>query len=77
MFNPFLTFSLSRPYHGLLLLTDAAELLTSLPEDSSPALIRLISVTSPLKNLQQLAADADIILSHVSFILNHRPDILV
>lgn len=44
---------------------DAAELLSSLSEDSSPALIRLISVTSPLKNLQQLAADADIILSHV------------
>lgn len=54
-----------RPYHGLLLLMDAAELLSSLAEDSSPALIRLISVTSPLKNLQQLAADADIILSHV------------
>lgn len=54
-----------RPYHGLLLLMDAAELLSSLSEDSSPALIRLISVTSPLKNLQQLAADADIILSHV------------
>lgn len=32
-----------RPYHGLLLLMDAAELLSSLSEDSSPALIRLIS----------------------------------
>ncbi|KAG8196184.1 hypothetical protein JTE90_007912 [Oedothorax gibbosus] len=60
-----------RPYHGLLLLTDAAELLSSLPEDSSPSLIRLISVTSPLKNLQQLAADADIILSHVFQLVSH------
>ncbi|XP_055952806.1 GATOR complex protein NPRL3-like isoform X1 [Argiope bruennichi] len=60
-----------RPYHGLLLLTDAGELLSSLPEDSSPALIRLISVTSPLKNLQQLAADADIILSHVFQLVSH------
>ncbi|GIX76190.1 GATOR complex protein NPRL3 [Caerostris extrusa] len=60
-----------RPYHGLLLLVDASELLSSLPEDSSPALIRLISVTSPLKNLQQLAADADIILSHVFQLVSH------
>ncbi|GFV12196.1 GATOR complex protein NPRL3 [Trichonephila clavipes] len=60
-----------RPYHGVLLLTDAGELLSSLPEDSSPALIRLISVTSPLKNLQQLAADADIILSHVFQLVSH------
>ncbi|GFQ68139.1 GATOR complex protein NPRL3 [Trichonephila clavata] len=60
-----------RPYHGVLLLTDAAELLSSLPEDSSPALIRLISVASPLKNLQQLAADADIILSHVFQLVSH------
>ncbi|CAL1294173.1 unnamed protein product [Larinioides sclopetarius] len=60
-----------RPYHGLLLLADPGELLSSLPEDSAPALIRLISVTSPLKNLQQLAADADIILSHVFQLVSH------
>ncbi|XP_015920360.1 GATOR1 complex protein NPRL3 [Parasteatoda tepidariorum] len=60
-----------RPYHGLLLLTGATELLSSLPEDSSPALIRLISVTSPLKNFQQLAADADIILTHVFQLVSH------
>lgn len=60
-----------RPYHGLLLLMDTTELLSSLSEDSSPALIRLISVTSPLKNLQQLAADADIILSHVFQLVSH------
>ncbi|GFS38048.1 GATOR complex protein NPRL3 [Trichonephila inaurata madagascariensis] len=63
--------TVSKPYHGVLLLTDAGELLSSLPEDSSPALIRLISVTSPLKNLQQLAADADIILSHVFQLVSH------
>ncbi|XP_035227465.1 GATOR complex protein NPRL3-like isoform X2 [Stegodyphus dumicola] len=60
-----------KPYHGVLLLTDAAELLSSLPEDSNPALIRLISVSSPLKNLQQLAADADIILPHVFQLVSH------
>lgn len=60
-----------RPYHGLLLLTEATELQSLLPEDASPALIRLISVTSPLKNLQQLAADADIILSHVFQLVGH------
>ncbi|XP_054719235.1 GATOR complex protein NPRL3-like [Uloborus diversus] len=60
-----------RPYHGLLLLLEPAELLSALPLDSSPALIRLINVSSPLKNFQQLAADADIMLSHVFQLVGH------
>lgn len=60
-----------RPYHGILLLVDQAELLESLPPDSSPALIRLIHVYSPLKSLQALSADADITLPHVFQLTGH------
>lgn len=60
-----------RPYHGLLLLVDQSELLESLPPDSSPALLRLIHVYSPLKSLQALSADADITLPHVFQLTGH------
>ncbi|KAL0266798.1 UNVERIFIED_CONTAM: hypothetical protein PYX00_009246 [Menopon gallinae] len=60
-----------RPYHGLLLLVDQSELLESLPPDSSPALLRLIQVYSPLKSLQTLSADADITLMHIFQLTGH------
>ena len=56
----------SRPYHAMLLLVDSRELIKSLPIDSSPALIRLLKICSPKKNLQELAADSDLELSQVS-----------
>ncbi|XP_032125338.1 GATOR complex protein NPRL3 [Sapajus apella] len=51
-----------RPYHALLLLSDEKSLLSELPVDCSPALVRVIKTTSAVKNLQQLAQDADLAL---------------
>ncbi|KAB0401613.1 hypothetical protein E2I00_007271, partial [Balaenoptera physalus] len=51
-----------RPYHALLLLSDEKSLLGELPIDCSPALVRVIKTTSAVKNLQQLAQDADLAL---------------
>lgn len=59
-----------RPYHGLLLLVETSELLDHLHPDASPALVRLVRMYSPLKSLQTLAADADLTLSQVCFMLN-------
>lgn len=54
-----------RPYHGLLLLIEPCQMLDGLPLDSSPALLRLLKMYSPLKSLQTLAADADLTLAQV------------
>ncbi|XP_029805922.1 GATOR complex protein NPRL3 isoform X3 [Suricata suricatta] len=51
-----------RPYHALLLLSDEKSLLAELPLDCSPALVRVIKTASAVKNLQQLAQDADLAL---------------
>lgn len=53
------------PYHALLLLSDEKSLLGELPLDCSPALVRAIKTTSAVKNLQQLAQDADLALLQV------------
>lgn len=53
------------PYHALLLLSDEKSLLSELPLDCSPALVRVIKTTSAVKNLQQLAQDADLALLQV------------
>ncbi|KAI0217016.1 GATOR complex protein NPRL3 [Lamellibrachia satsuma] len=60
-----------RPYHGMLLLVDEETLLDSLPPDGSPCLTRLIQVSSPLKNLQDLASDADLSLGQVFQLVTH------
>ena len=57
--------SAMRPYHGLLLLQPLEELLSTLPIDASPALVRLAKMVNPLKNLQTLSLDADLSLSQV------------
>lgn len=54
-----------RLYHGILLMQSEGELLNSLPLDSSPALVRLVKMISPLKNLQMLSLDSDLSLSQV------------
>lgn len=54
-----------RPYHALLLLDSEKALLAQLPLDCSPALVRLIKTCSAVKNLQQLAQDADLNLLQV------------
>ncbi|KAM4631891.1 GATOR1 complex protein NPRL3 isoform 2-T6 [Discoglossus pictus] len=60
-----------RPYHALLLLKDEKSLLNDLPLDCSPALMRIIKSTSAVKNLQQLAQDADLALLQVFQLAAH------
>ncbi|ELU15283.1 hypothetical protein CAPTEDRAFT_221562 [Capitella teleta] len=60
-----------RPYHALLLMVDENSLSNSLPLDSSPSITRLLRIVSPLKNLQTLAADADLSLGQVFQIASH------
>ncbi|XP_029431886.1 GATOR complex protein NPRL3 isoform X5 [Rhinatrema bivittatum] len=60
-----------RPYHALLLLNDEKSLLSELPLDCSPALVRVIKSTSAVKNLQQLAQDADLALLQVFQLAAH------
>ncbi|XP_020667600.1 GATOR1 complex protein NPRL3 isoform X3 [Pogona vitticeps] len=60
-----------RPYHALLLLKDEKTLLNELPLDCSPALVRVIRTTSAVKNLQQLAQDADLALLQVFQLAAH------
>uniref|UniRef100_H3ADZ8 GATOR complex protein NPRL3 n=1 Tax=Latimeria chalumnae TaxID=7897 RepID=H3ADZ8_LATCH len=60
-----------RPYHALLLLDDEKSLLNELPLDCSPALVRVIKTTAAVKNLQQLAQDADLALLQVFQLAAH------
>ncbi|KAJ3598728.1 hypothetical protein NHX12_000671 [Muraenolepis orangiensis] len=60
-----------RPYHALLLLDSEKALLSQLPLDCSPAVVRLIKTCSPVKNLQQLAQDADLALLQIFQIASH------
>ncbi|XP_020788338.1 GATOR complex protein NPRL3 isoform X1 [Boleophthalmus pectinirostris] len=60
-----------RPYHALLLLESEKVLLSQLPLDCSPAMVRLIKTCSPVKNLQQLAQDADLALLQIFQIAAH------
>ncbi len=53
----------------MLLLVEETALLESLPMDSSPALVRVIKVASPLKSLQNLSSDADLPLGQVKLYL--------
>ncbi|XP_023377233.1 GATOR complex protein NPRL3 [Pteropus vampyrus] len=62
---------LHSPYHALLLLSDEKSLLSELPLDCSPALVRVIKTTSAVKNLQQLAQDADLALLQVFQLAAH------
>ncbi|XP_036003975.1 GATOR complex protein NPRL3 isoform X2 [Fundulus heteroclitus] len=60
-----------RPYHALLLLESEKALLGQLPLDCSPAMVRLIKTCSAVKNLQQLAQDADLALLQIFQIAAH------
>ncbi|XP_037363752.1 GATOR complex protein NPRL3 isoform X2 [Talpa occidentalis] len=60
-----------RPYHALLLLSDEKALLAELPLDCSPALVRVVRTASAVKNLQQLAQDADLALLQVFQLAAH------
>ncbi|KAK3579485.1 hypothetical protein CHS0354_028302 [Potamilus streckersoni] len=60
-----------RPYHGMLLLEEETTLLETLPVDCNPALVRLIHVSKPVRNLQTLALEADLSLSQVFRLVCH------
>lgn len=60
-----------RPYHTLLLLEDEHSLLSSLPIDASPSLVRLVKVANPLKNLHSLSLDADLAVEQVLQLVAH------
>ncbi|XP_034075833.1 GATOR complex protein NPRL3 isoform X3 [Gymnodraco acuticeps] len=60
-----------RPYHALLLLESEKALLNQLPLDCSPAMVRLIKTCSAVKNLQQMAQDADLALLQIFQIAAH------
>ncbi|KAM9304720.1 GATOR1 complex protein NPRL3 [Gastrophryne carolinensis] len=60
-----------RPYHALLLLKDEKGLLSDLPLDCSPALVRIIKSATAVKNLQQLAQDVDLALLQVFQLAAH------
>lgn len=60
-----------RPYHSLLLLYPVQHLIEFTLLDSSPSLVRMLNQYSPLKNLQTLAADSDLTLSHVFELTAH------
>lgn len=62
----------TRPYHALLLLESEKALLSQLPLDCSPAMVRLIKTCSAVKNLQQLAQDADLALLQVQHSALHH-----
>merc|ERR1719319_1614149 len=55
-----------RPYHCLLLLVEARDLLDTLSTDASPALRRLIRQSSPLRSLRTLAVDTDLSLMQLA-----------
>ncbi|XP_064405826.1 GATOR1 complex protein NPRL3-like isoform X4 [Halichondria panicea] len=60
-----------RSYSALLLFESPDNVLTSLPPSSNPAMQRLLSVVSPLKNLQAVSLDADIPLVLVLRLASH------
>ncbi|KAL1502105.1 hypothetical protein ABEB36_007299 [Hypothenemus hampei] len=60
-----------RPYHSLLLLHPVEHLIDFTCLDSSPSLIKMLTQYSPMKNLQTLAADSDLTLSHVFELTAH------
>jgi len=60
-----------RPYHCLLLLVEARDLLDTLSTDASPALRRLIRQSSPLRSLRTLAVDTDLSLMQVFQLAGH------
>ncbi|CAG9829187.1 unnamed protein product [Diabrotica balteata] len=60
-----------RPYHSLLLLHPLHQMNDFTSLDGSPSLDRMLSQYSPLKNLQALASDSDLTLTHVFELTAH------
>ncbi|XP_059175944.1 GATOR complex protein NPRL3-like [Physella acuta] len=60
-----------RPYHGILLIKSEKELLNFLPLDGSPSLVRLIKLTTPVKNLKTLALETDLSITQIYQLVCH------
>ncbi|XP_075161913.1 GATOR complex protein Nprl3 isoform X2 [Haematobia irritans] len=60
-----------KPYHGMLLLVDFAELLDCVPPAGARMLLQLIEVYTPLMSLQSMASDADLNIEYVYKLVSH------
>lgn len=60
-----------KPYHGMLLLVDPSELLDCVPPNGAKMLLQLIEAYNPLKSLQNMANDADLLIDHVYQLVIH------
>lgn len=60
-----------KPYHGMLLLVDALELLDCVPPSGARMLFQLLEIYNPLKSLQNMASDADLQIDHVFCLVGH------
>lgn len=60
-----------KPYHGMLLLVDALELLDCVPPCGARMLFQFLEIYNPLKSLQNMASDADLQIDHVFCLVGH------
>ncbi|XP_041784586.1 GATOR complex protein NPRL3 [Anopheles merus] len=60
-----------KPYHGMLLLVDPSELFDCVPPSGANMLLQLIEVYNPLKSLQNMASDAELLIDHVYQLVGH------
>uniref|UniRef100_A0AAG5DMM1 GATOR complex protein NPRL3 n=1 Tax=Anopheles atroparvus TaxID=41427 RepID=A0AAG5DMM1_ANOAO len=60
-----------KPYHGMLLLVDPSELFDCVPPSAANMLLQLIEVYNPLKSLQNMASDAELLIEYVNQIVGH------
>ncbi|XP_001847144.2 GATOR complex protein NPRL3 [Culex quinquefasciatus] len=60
-----------KPYHGMLLLVDPSELLDCVPPSGARMLLQLIEAYNPLKSLQNMASDADLLIENVYQLVGH------
>ncbi|KAH8268727.1 hypothetical protein KR018_000024 [Drosophila ironensis] len=60
-----------KPYHGMLLLVDFAELLDCVPPTAARMLWQLVDAYNPLISLQSMASKADLSIEHVYKLVSH------
>lgn len=60
-----------KPYHGMLLLVDFAELLDCVPPTGARMLWQLVDVYDPLISLQSMSSNADLSIEHVYKLVSH------
>ncbi|XP_017022971.1 GATOR complex protein NPRL3 [Drosophila kikkawai] len=60
-----------KPYHGMLLLVDFAELLDCVPPTGARMLWQLVDSYNPLISLQSMASNADLSIEHVYKLVSH------